>query len=127
MSRANARNALNIEVAEALAKAFALLDSDDGLAVGVLVGAGSGFSAGLDLKAFLDSGLPVELLAVFEHGASKPLIAAVERIRARRGLELALTCDLIIAGEGSVFGIPEVGVGLFAGGGGLFRLPQRSE
>jgi len=41
------------------------------------------------------------------------------------GLELALACDLLVAAEGAKLGIPEVGVGLFAAGGGLLRLPSR--
>lgn len=124
LSRPEARNALDRDLASALAEGFAELDADDDLRVGVVTGVG-GFSAGLDLKAFLDHGLPPELLQMFERGASKPLVAAVERHALAGGLELALTCDLIVAGEDARFGIPEVGVGLFAGGGALFRLRQR--
>lgn len=125
VNRPAARNALDASTADALASAFDTLDHDDDLRVGVLTGQGDGFSAGLDLKAFLDSGLPVNLLEFFERGAEKPVIAAVEGFALAGGLELALTCDLIIAGEGARFGIPEVGVGLFAGGGALFRLQSR--
>ena len=53
------------------------------------------------------------------------MIAAVEGFAMAGGLELALTCDLIVAAKGIKIGIPEVGVGLFAGGGGLYRLPHR--
>ncbi len=125
LDRPEARNALDGPTAEALRRAFDVLDSTADLAVGVVTGAGGGFSAGLDLKAFLDTGLPPELLEVFEHGSAKPLVAAVEGFALAGGLELALACDLIVASEGARFGIPEVGVGLFAGGGGLFRLPAR--
>ena len=61
----------------------------------------------------------------FVNGSEKPLIAAVEGFALAGGLELALSCDLIVAAEGSRFGIPEVKVGLFAAGGGVIRLPSR--
>ena len=53
------------------------------------------------------------------------MIAAIEGFAVAGGLELALTCDLLVAARGAKLGIPEVGVGLFAAGGGLCRLPQR--
>ena len=58
-------------------------------------------------------------------GAEKPLIAAVEGFAIAGGLELALSCDLMVAGESAKFGIREVKVGLFAAGGGVMRLPAR--
>ena len=53
----------------------------------------------------------------FEQGATKPLIAAIEGFALAGGLELALACDLLVAAENVKLGIPEAGVGLFAGGG----------
>ena len=53
------------------------------------------------------------------------MIAAVEGFALAGGLEIALTCDLIVAAKGVKLGIPEVNKGLFAAGGGLFRLPDR--
>jgi len=58
-------------------------------------------------------------------GAKKPLIGAIEGFAIAGGLELALTCDLLVAAKGAKLGIREVKVGLFAAGGGLFRLPSR--
>jgi enoyl-CoA hydratase len=55
----------------------------------------------------------------------KPIIAAVTH-RGGRGFEIALACDLIVAADTSWFGLFEVKRGLFAGGGGLIRLPRRS-
>jgi enoyl-CoA hydratase len=55
----------------------------------------------------------------------KPLVAAVEGFALAGGLELALACDLIIAGDTAMFGLPEVRLGLIAGSGGLIRLPDR--
>jgi len=101
------------------------LNTDDGLTTAVLTGAGRGFSAGMDLKAFA-RGEDIGLMTTFvRHGAQKPLIAAIEGFALAGGLELALTCDLLVAAKGARLGIPEAGVGLFAAGGGVLRLPSR--
>ena len=59
-----------------------------------------------------------------EKGSTKPLIAAIEGFALAGGLELALGCDLLVAAENVKLGIPEAGVGLFAAGGAVFRLPR---
>ena len=59
-----------------------------------------------------------------EQGSKKPLIAAIEGFALAGGLELALGCDLLVAAENVKLGIPEAGVGLFAAGGAVFRLPR---
>ncbi|HET9770391.1 MAG TPA: crotonase/enoyl-CoA hydratase family protein [Acidimicrobiia bacterium] len=125
MNRPEARNAINGDLADGLVAAVDELDGDDGLTVGVLTGAGKGFCSGMDLKAFAAVGAPKSVTRFLQHGAEKPLIAAVEGFAVAGGLELALTCDLIVAARGAKLGIPEVGVGLFAAGGALLRLPQR--
>ena len=79
----------------------------------------------MDLKAFAAGGPPRGLPRILEQGAEKPMIAAIEGFAVAGGLELALTCDLLVAARGAKLGIPEAGVGLFAAGGGLYRLPQR--
>jgi len=125
LNRPEAMNAINTDLAQGLLAAIARLDSDDGLTAGVLTGAGRGFCAGMDLKAFATTGPPVGLGDFFENGAQKPLIAAIEGFALAGGLEMALSCDLLVAADNVKLGIPEVGVGLFAAGGAVFRLPSR--
>jgi enoyl-CoA hydratase len=124
LNRPEARNAINTALAQALTAAIEELDSDDGLTAGVLTGAGGGFSAGMDLKAFATEGPPKGFDEFLRNGAKKPLIAAIEGFAVAGGLEIALSCDLLVAAAGVRLGIPEVGVGLFAAGGALMRLPR---
>jgi enoyl-CoA hydratase len=129
INRPDARNAVNKQVAEAMAAALDRLDEDPELKVGIVTGAGKGFSAGMDLKAFASGEFPVAgdrgFAGIVVKGARKPLIAAVEGFALAGGLEIALACDIIVAGRDARLGIPEVGVGLFAGAGALWRLPRR--
>ena len=124
LNRPEAMNAINTDLAQGLLRAVAQLDGDDGLTAGVLTGAGRGFCAGMDLKAFATSGPPIGMDEFIEKGAQKPLIAAIEGFALAGGLELALGCDLLVAAENVKLGIPEAGVGLFAAGGAVFRLPR---
>ncbi len=128
LNRPDAMNAVNLDLANALAAALDTLDVDDELRVGVITGSGRGFSAGMDLKAFVAGGMPIVpgrgFGGITERSARKPLIAAIEGFALAGGLEIALSCDLLVAGEGAKLGIPEVTVGLFAGAGAVFRLPN---
>lgn len=130
LNRPQARNAINLETAQALAAALDVLDNDPDLRLGVLTGSGGNFCSGMDLKAFAATGQRPYVgrrgfAGLCEQPPAKPLIAAVEGYALAGGTELALATDLIVAATNSAFGIPEVKRGLVAAGGGLLRLPQR--
>ncbi len=125
LNRPDAMNSINGALAQGLADAITTLNTDAGLTAAVLTGNGRGFSAGMDLKAFSRGEDMSGLFGFVRGSAEKPLIAAVEGFALAGGLELALTCDLIVGAKGAKFGIPEVKVGLFAAAGGLMRLPDR--
>ncbi|MFO7552497.1 MAG: crotonase/enoyl-CoA hydratase family protein [Haliea sp.] len=129
INRPQRRNAVTRQVSEGIAAAMDRLDGDPALSVGIITGVGGSFCAGMDLQAFLDGERPeIEgrgFGGITERPPRKPLIAAVEGFALAGGCELALACDLIVAAEDAVFGLPEVSRGLVAGSGGLVRLPQR--
>ena len=129
LNRPKQKNAVNREVAVAVAAALDLLDSDPTLSVGVLTGAGGTFSAGMDLKAFAGGQTPIlpgrGFGGITQAVVRKPLIAAVEGWALGGGFEMVLSCDVIVAAVDAKFGLPEVKRGLIAGEGGVIRLPQR--
>lgn len=128
INRPEVRNAVNGAVSHGVCAAVDELDSRDDLRVGILTGAGGTFCSGMDLKAFLrgesvrvpDRGL----LGIAFTPPKKPLIAAVEGYALAGGFEAMLVCDLVVAGRGAQFGLPEAKRGLAAAAGGLLRLPR---
>jgi len=129
INRPQSRNAINGAVAAGIAGTVGELDGRKDVSVLILTGAGGTFSAGMDLKGFLTGDNPMAggggFGGITERPPAKPIIAAVEGYALAGGCELALACDLIVAGEGALFGLPEVTRGLAAGAGGLLRLPQQ--
>jgi len=129
INRPEARNAVNGDVARGIAGAIEKFEDDRDVRVLILTGAGGTFSAGMDLKAFLGGETPAVpgrgFAGIVERPPAKPVIAAVEGYALAGGFEIALSCDLIVAGESAKFGLPEVRRGLAAGAGGLVRLPRR--
>jgi enoyl-CoA hydratase len=130
IERPERRNAVDPPTAAALLEAFTAFDQDPSASVAVLTGSGGTFCAGADLRAAAEG----RLLRVAADGPgpmgptrlelSKPVIAAVEGFAVAGGLELAIWCDLRVAGAGSTFGVfcRRFGVPLIDGG--TVRLPR---
>jgi len=129
LNRPEAKNAANKALAEGVAAAMDQLDGDDSLRVAILTGAGGTFCSGMDLKAFVSGETPHipgrGFAGLTEKGPRKPLIAAVEGYALAGGLELAISCDMIVAADNAMFGIPETKRGLAAAAGGLVKLPRQ--
>lgn len=128
VNRPQRRNAIDLPTACEIAHALDEFDSDDTLRAAVFSGAGGFFSAGMDLKAYSETGdRPIDAdrggFGIVGRPPTKPIIAAVEGAALGGGFEIALACDLIVAAESALFGLPEVKRGLLASGGGLLRLP----
>jgi enoyl-CoA hydratase/carnithine racemase len=126
INRSEKRNAMDPATMEALAAAADGVDADPDARVMVLTGAGTAFSSGMDLQAFSqgDRNRPAGRSRFPAVPASKPAIAAVNGPAVAGGFELVLACDLAVAAETASFGLSEVQRGLFAAGGGAFRLPR---
>ena len=130
MMRPERRNAVDAATAQALAAAFRDFDADAGLDVAVFTGAADVFCAGADLKA-LALGDRITLNAGGDSPMgpprlrlSKPVIAAIEGPAVAGGLELALWCDMRIAGESAIFGVFNRRFGIPLVDLGTIRLPQ---
>jgi enoyl-CoA hydratase/carnithine racemase len=128
INRPEARNALNASVRQLLAQNFRALAEDSRVRAIVLTGGEQCFVAGADIREFAQA-RPIEMYlrhTEFLWGAisycPKPIIAAVNGFALGGGCELAMHCDLIIAGESARFGQPEVKLGLMPGAGGTQRL-----
>jgi len=133
LNRPQALNSIDRAMTRELRAAIAQLEADDGVDVIVLTGAGErAFSTGIDLKerqrlsdaeaAVFRSGELFPMYREFD-GRSKPAVAAVFGHTLAGGFELALACDLIVAADDAVFGLPEVKWGLIPAAGGCRKLP----
>lgn len=130
LDRPGQRNAIDGTVTRELGEAVARFEADPDAWVGVLTGEGPHFCAGADLKA-LAQGRTAELQTPeggfagwVRYPRTKPVVAAVRGYALAGGTELALACDLVVAADDAVFGLPEVTRGIVAAAGGLFRLPR---
>ena len=129
IDRPDRRNAVDGPTAELLGQAYERFEADGDARVLVLTGAGEiAFCAGADLKAIESFGprldLPEGPLGFTRRIASKPTVAAISGWCLAGGLELALWCDLRIAGESAMLGFPERRFGVPLIDGGTQRLPR---
>ena len=131
LNRPQALNALNQDLRDAICERLEALAADPSVRAAVLTGDDRAFVAGADLRAMAEA-TPESMAAGRGHliwerlrGFEKPLIAAVRGYALGGGCELAMACDIIIAGEGALFGQPEIKVGVMPGAGGLARLIRR--
>jgi enoyl-CoA hydratase/carnithine racemase len=134
LNRPEAMNAMNTAMAESIAATCAELGADKTIRAVVLSAAGTkAFCAGADLKernAMTDAQLlgQRELIRAAFGGVRdlpQPTVAAVHGYALGGGCEFAMSCDIIVADETAVFGLPEVTVGLVPGGGGTQLAPRR--
>ncbi len=129
INRPEARNAINRATALALDAALDAAEADDDVWVIILTGAGDkAFSAGMDLKAFATGEVPFTphgFAGITTRQMQKPLVCAANGAALAGGFEIMISCDMVVAVEHALFGIPEAKRGLIAGGGGLIRLPKR--
>ena len=131
-------NAIDIKVSQALGEAFVTLRDDPDLSVAIITGAGERiFCAGWDLKAVESGEMSMDNWWEDDYGPggfagltelwnlNKPVIAALNGYTLGGGVEIALSCDLIVAAENVEFGLPELPLGIVPDAGAIQRLPRR--
>lgn len=134
LHRPERRNAISAALARAVTDAMLQAEQRDDIDVVVLTGSGSAFCAGLDLVELGDSGDNLAPHGVTSgpwspgggtwHPMTKPVIGAINGPAVTGGLELALQCDILIAGERAAFADTHARVGVFPGGGMISLLPR---
>src|SRR3989440_1271682 len=130
LNRPKVLNALSPDLIRELTTAMSDLDADESVRAVVLTGGSKVFAAGADIGDMADQG-PVDQLLRDQTGGwarlagcTKPLIAAVNGYALGGGCEVALMCDLIVAGDTARFGQPEINLGIIPGAGGTQRWPR---
>lgn len=133
LNRPTALNAQNNPMRRELFAAFADLKHDEDARAIVVTGSGDrAFSAGADIKEFLETGSPTQAREQRKQldyrsemeRCPQPIIAAIRGFALGGGLELALACDIRIAAEDAQLGLTEVNLAIIPGGGGTQRLPR---
>lgn len=130
LHRPDVLNALNQALIDELAAVLEEADRDDGVRCIILTGSARAFAAGADIREIAEASA-VEMLQGYRfqqwermRRVTKPIIAAVTGFALGGGNELAMLCDLIVAGESARFGQPEINLGLIPGAGGTQRLTR---
>ena len=131
LNRPEQLNALNDALMDALGTALLAFDRDDAIGAIIITGTAKAFAAGADIAVMADW----TYMDVYQgdfitrnwetiRRVRKPVIAAVAGFAMGGGCELALACDLIIAGESAQFALPEIKLAMMPGAGGTQRLPR---
>ena len=129
INRPEVANALNGVTSAAMENIMNHAETDKAVRAIVVTGTGKVFCAGEDLSELSEGG---ECQTVTEHGfggltarlCSKPVICACNGSAAGGGMEIALSCDMVVAAENAKFGCTEVGLGIIASTGGIVRLAR---
>ena len=134
VNRPEKRNAMDIPTRKELRAAFEDVADEDEVRAVVLRGAGDGaFIAGGDIESFSEFDHMEAMEYVTKHAQGlynyvanlpKPTIAAVDGPALGGGTEISLACDIRLASEDALFGLPEVTIGVLPAGGGTQRLQQ---
>jgi 2-(1,2-epoxy-1,2-dihydrophenyl)acetyl-CoA isomerase len=132
LNRPERLNALTVEMADALLAALAAAEADQSCRALLLTGAGRAFCAGQDLTAIVDIA-PAEIGHLLDHynplirklrTLALPVVCAVNGVAAGAGANLALACDIVLAGEGASFVQAFARIGLVPDCGGTWFLPR---
>lgn len=131
LNRPKQLNALNDTLMNELGDALVAFDANEAIGAMVITGSEKAFAAGADIGAmaswtYMDVYKSDYITRNWEtiRRIRKPVIAAVNGFALGGGCELAMMCDVILAGEGARFGQPEVKLGIIPGAGGTQRLPR---
>jgi enoyl-CoA hydratase/carnithine racemase len=131
LTRPDRRNAVDAETSKLVDRLLRRAEADDDIGAVILTGSGDrAFCSGMDMKEAARIGAGHGLLpgagfcGITERRIAKPLIAAVNGAAVAGGFEICLACDLVVAAEHAVFGLPEVTHGMVAFTGGVQRLAQ---
>ena len=130
LNRPGALNALNMQMLDEITVALDRFEADPRIGAVLVRGSARAFSAGADIKESLPLRFPQVFVENWQAGWSRvadcrlPMVAAVNGYALGGGCELAMSCDLVIAGQTAKFGQPEVTLGVIPGMGGTQRLTR---
>jgi enoyl-CoA hydratase len=133
LNRPEVHNAMNESMRRDLTRCFDAIATDEDVKAVVVTGAGErAFSAGADIREFVEPLVPVRFREQrrrldFRQAMDRcwqPIVAAVNGFALGGGLELALACDIRIAAVGATLGLTEINLAIIPGGGGTQRLPR---